>query len=138
MIPRKKLKRPGKREVNEMSKIGKEKKADKKITKKWDNAITKANGMMVKIPDGFIEKAEKFNAAHNSIIDEEKKFSEKAEDFKNLNQNFWYELKKLLIKEGVAMPNNCEIGLNKEATNDGVFIVNFTPAAPGGRGPMVM
>lgn len=121
-----------------MSKAGKDKKASVKVVKKWDNAIAKANGMMVKIPDGFIAKAEKFNIAHNEIIDEEKKFSEKAEDFKNLNQNFWYGLKKLLVKEGVAMPDNAEMGLSQEAANDGIFIVNFMPTAPGGRGPMVM
>lgn len=121
-----------------MSKVGKDKKANAKIEKKWDNAIAKANGMMVKIPDEFLARAEKFNTAHSSIIDEEKKLSEKAEDFKNLNQNFWYELKKLLIKEGVAMPGNAEMGLDKQAASEGIFIVNFMPTQPGGRGPMVM
>ena len=117
---------------------GKEKKADAKIIKKWDNEIAKANGMLVKIPDEFISRTEKFNTAHDNIIEEDKKFSEKAEDFKNLNQNFWYELKKLLVKNGVAMPDNAEMGLNKEAAKDGIFIVNFMPTSPGGRGPMVM
>ena len=121
-----------------MSKAGKDKKASVKVEKKWDNAIAKANGMMVKVPDKFIDKTERFSAAHQTIIEEEKKFSEKAEDFKNLNQNFWYELKKLLVKEGVAMPGNAEMGLNGEAAKDGIFIVNFMPTQSGGNGPMVM
>lgn len=123
-----------------MSKAGKDKKANAKIEKKWESEIAKSGGMLIRVPDDFLEKTKKFKALHNNIIAEEKKFSEKAEDFKHANGNFWYDLKKFLDKAGIKLPPNSEMGLNEEAAKDGVFIINFVPSAPGGGrpGPMVM
>jgi len=123
-----------------MSKIEKEKKANDKITKKWNNEIAKANGMMIKVPDEFLEKTRKFNKLHKDIQEEGKKFDEKAEEFKHANQNFWYELKKLLVKNGLKPSGDVEMGMNSEAVEDGIFIVNIMPIPQGGRGhgPMMM
>ncbi len=123
-----------------MSKAGKDKKKDAKIEKKWDNQIAKANGMMMKVPDEFMKRSEEFDAIHEEYIEAGKKFDKQTEDFKHLNSNYWYDLKKLLDKNEVKFPaENVEMGMNKEAIKDGVYIINFIPTQPGGgRGPMVM
>ena len=127
-------------EVNEMNKIGKDKKANVKIEKKWDNAIAKANGMMIKVPDEYIEKTAEFKEIHNALLKDQKEMDEKNSEFKHLNENFWYDLLKKLKDDGAKKPEgDFSIGLDEEAAKEGVFIINFIPASPrGGSGPMMM
>jgi len=122
-----------------MSKEGKEKKANDKTQKKWENEIARAGGMMIKIPKEFINKTKEFNEIHDKILEEGKIWDEKNAEFKHTNDNFWYDMLKGLKESGIDVPDgNVEIGLNKEAAKDGVFIINFRPAGPNGRRPMIM
>lgn len=108
----------------------------KNIAQEWAERCAKSNGTMIMLPESMQEAAKEFKERSESYKEKAREFDKLTADFDTYAKNFWHQLRQAVEEKGHPEIYSRNIGWNKQAADDGLFVINITAGGQGG--PMQM
>lgn len=108
----------------------------KNIAQLWAENCAKSNGTMILLPESMQESAAEFKQRSDAYKEKAREFDKLTAEFDTYAKNFWHQLRQAVEEKGHADIYSKNIGWNKQALEDGLFVINITAGGQGG--PMQM
>jgi len=91
----------------------------------WKKAVDSSGGGAMFMPDDLLPVAESVEKQRNAFNDLIKKVAEKEISLNVATQNMFFEFRKKMAENGMDDIWTKEVGFNKDALKQGIFIVNI-------------